>query len=39
MASNDSKIDTDRFYSLLSFRRDQNRRIWRADERVMIVGS
>ena len=37
VASNDSKIDIDRFYSLLAFRRDLNHFIWRSNERVMIV--
>ena len=37
MASNDSKIDIDKFYSLLSFHRDQNDCILSLDERVMII--
>ena len=39
MAFNDFKLNIYRFYSLLAFRRDQNHRIWRSDERVMIVWS
>ena len=37
MASNDSKIDIDRFYSLLEFHRDQNHCILRSNERAVIV--
>ena len=37
VASNDSNLDIDRFYSLLDFLRDQDHCIWRSDERVMII--
>ena len=37
MAFNDSNLDIGRLYSILYFRRDQNHRIWRSNERVMIV--
>ena len=37
LASNDYKLDIDRFYSLLAFCRYQNHCIWRSDERVMTI--